>query len=108
MKGYNPLTFKRIKMAIQEYMNVYKTYIKSKLLPETTKYETEVRFTEFSQERGVSLRTFNRLAETFGTPNNAVINQKDYISSGIRKTEIGQTVKYMSKKSIWDRDSGPP
>lgn len=82
----------------------YKTYINSVLQPGTN-YEVEVRFTEFTQKRGVSLRTFNRLSEIYGQLSSTVTNQVDYLALGIRKSVIGRDVEYMSKISKWQ---GPP
>lgn len=82
----------------------YKTYIRS-ISPTIGKVEVEVRFTEFTQKRGVSLRTFNRLSEAFETLTPKITNQVDYLHAGIRKSVVGSNVEYMSKTSIW---TGPP
>lgn len=79
----------------------YKDYIKSKSLGSRT-YEVEVRFTEYSQKRGISLRTYNRLIDYYSTKKipKIQINQIDYISEDTRKTTKDGITTWLKKVSV--------
>lgn len=85
-------------------LDEYKGYISTKI-SSLQSYEVEARFTEYSQNKGVSLRTYNRLIEYFGANSASVhiISQTDYIVQDVRKTVKDKTdVTWLRKRSIWD------
>lgn len=92
---------------ISIYNNIKNNIIISYNNGEHPNKEIEVRFTEFSMKRGVTLRTFNRISNIYS--NYEKINKitTDYISNNMRQTiNPGGEIEYITKESVWSTLNG--